>query len=38
MRLNLSAVYATENAVEAVELMYKAGGGSAVYSNSVLDR
>jgi indole-3-acetate monooxygenase len=37
-RLNLSAVYAADNAVEAVELMYKASGGSAVYSNSVLDR
>lgn len=36
--LRLSATHATQSASEAAELMYKAGGGAAVYKTSPLQR
>ena len=37
-QLRLSATYATQTAAEVAELMYKAGGGAAVYKTSMLQR
>ncbi len=37
-KLRLSATYATQTAAEVAELMYKAGGGAAVYKTSMLQR
>lgn len=36
--LRLSATHATQTAAEVAELMYKAGGGAAVYKTSALQR
>jgi len=36
--LRLSATHATQTAAEVTELMYKAGGGAAVYKSSLLQR
>jgi alkylation response protein AidB-like acyl-CoA dehydrogenase len=38
MLMSLAARFAVDNAVEAVELLYRAAGSSAVYSGSRLDR
>jgi len=37
-RLRLSATHATQTAAEVAELMYKAGGGAAVYKSCPLQR
>ena len=37
-QLRLSATHATQSAAEVAELMYKAGGGAAVYKTSPLQR
>lgn len=37
-QLRLSATYATQTAADVTELMYKAGGGAAVYRTSPLQR
>lgn len=37
-QLRLSATHATQTAAEVAELMYKAGGGAAVYKTSLLQR
>lgn len=36
--LRMSATHATQSAAEVAELMYKAGGGAAVYKTSMLQR
>jgi indole-3-acetate monooxygenase len=37
-RARIAMVHASETCIEAVELLYKANGGSSVYSGSVFDR
>jgi alkylation response protein AidB-like acyl-CoA dehydrogenase len=38
LRLQLASVYAVDTAVQVVDMMHRAGGGTAVYSGSLLER